>query len=58
MSRDYQIYLIIYLGILYMIGFISNYRWREPDDILYLNKSQWQAIFALWLPTFIGGFIK
>ena len=58
MSRAYCTYILIYFIILYIFGFISNYKWREAEDILYLNRQQWGALFLMWLPVFIGGFIK
>lgn len=58
MSSTYIIYLIIYLLILYVVGFISNYEWRGSEDILYLNRDQWISIILVWIPVFIGGFIK
>ena len=58
MSRAYLIYEFIYFMILYLGGVISGYKWREDTDILYLSRDQWFSIFMMFIPVFIGGFIK
>lgn len=44
---------IVCFIILYVIAFVSNRHYRENDDILFISKSQWKAIFLLMLPTLI-----
>lgn len=44
---------IVCFIILYTIAFINNRQYRENDDILFISKSQWKAIFLLMLPTLI-----
>jgi hypothetical protein len=47
----YQIIIAaIYFLILYLIAFFSNLHYRDKDDILFISKSQWSAIFVMWLP--------
>ena len=58
MSKAYLIYELIYFMILYLGGVISGYKWREDTDILYLSRDQWFSIFMMFIPVFIGGFIK
>ena len=58
MSKGYLIYELIYFMILYVGGVISGYKWREDTDILYLSRDQWFSIFMMFIPVFIGGFIK
>ena len=58
MSKSYLIYVIVWFLILYIFGFISSYKWREETDILFLSRQQWMALIIMWLPVFIGGFIK
>jgi hypothetical protein len=40
--------------ILYLIAFLSNRSDRHDDDILFITKHQWKAIFMLWVPCLIG----
>ena len=58
MSKAYLIYEVIYFVILYAMGVISGYKWREKSDILYLSRDQWFALLMMFIPVFIGGFIK
>lgn len=39
--------------ILYIVAFISNRHYRDSEDVLFISKSQWKAIFLLMLPTLI-----
>lgn len=43
----------VYFAILYIIAFFSNLKYREPDNILWISKSQWRAILVMWLPSLI-----
>jgi hypothetical protein len=43
----------IYFLILYILAFISARDIREDDAILGVNRSQWKALFLLWLPSFV-----
>ena len=36
---------------LYIVAFISNRHYRDSEDVLFISKSQWKAIFLLMLPT-------
>ena len=38
-------------ALLYTVAFISNRHYRDSDDVLFISKSQWKAIFLLMLPT-------
>ena len=58
MSKAYLIYELIYFVILYVGGVISGYKWKEKTDILYLSRDQWFALLMMFIPVFIGGFIK
>lgn len=44
------------LVMLYIVAFISNRHYRDSDDVLFISKSQWKAIFLLMLPTLIAVF--
>lgn len=41
---------------LYFVAFISNRDHRDSDDILFISKSQWEAIFLMILPSLIAVF--
>ena len=41
---------------LYIVAFINNKHYRDSEDILFISKSQWEAIFLLMLPTLIAVF--
>lgn len=41
---------------LYIVAYISNRHYRDSEDILFISKSQWKAIFLLMLPTLIAVF--
>lgn len=49
-------YPIVCFAILYIVAFISHRHYRDSDDILFVSKSQWEAIFLLMLPTLISVF--
>lgn len=42
-----------YFLVLYLIAYFANKDYREDDDILFVSKSQWSAIFAIWLPSLL-----
>ena len=44
------------LVMLYIVAFISNRHYRDSDDVLFISKSQWKAIFLLMLPTLLAVF--
>ncbi len=46
-------YPIVCFAILYIVAFISNRHYQDSDDVLFVSKSQWKAIFLLMLPTLI-----
>ena len=41
---------------LYIVAFINNRHYRDNKDVLFISKSQWEAIFLLMLPTLIAVF--
>lgn len=53
MIKTKLIVCLIYFVILYIIAFFSNFRYREPDDILWVSRSQWRALLVMWLPSLI-----
>ena len=44
------------LVMLYIVAFISNRHYRDNEDVLFISKSQWKAIFLLMLPTLLAVF--
>lgn len=49
---------ITIFAMLYIVAFISNRHYRDSDDVLFISKSQWEAIFLLMLPTLLGVFLR
>jgi hypothetical protein len=47
-------FLITTFVLLYIIAFISNRHYRDNEDVLFISKRQWKAIFLLMLPTLIA----
>ena len=43
---------------LYIVAFINNRHYRDSEDVLFISKSQWEAIFLLMLPTLIAVFMR
>ena len=43
----------IYFVILYIIAFCSNFKNREPYDVLWISKNQWRALLVMWSPVLI-----
>ena len=53
---DYKIKLFECLGyfiVLYTIALCSNLKYREDDDVLWVARSQWKAIFLMWIPSLV-----
>ena len=50
--------VLIIFSMLYIVAFISNRKYRDSEDILFISKSQWEGIFLLMLPTLIAIFMK
>ena len=48
---------VIYFVILYLIAFFSARDIREDDAILGVNRSQWSALFVMWIPSLVA-FVK
>lgn len=46
--------IIIVFVILYIVAFLSHRHYRDSDDVLFVSKSQWEAIFLLMLPTLLA----
>jgi len=44
--------------LLYTIAFVSNRHYRDSEDILFVSKSQWEAIFMMMLPTLLAVFMR
>ena len=40
--------------LLYLIAFLANRHYRNDEDVLWISKNQWGAIFTLWVPFLIG----
>lgn len=50
------VFSITIFVMLYIVAFISNKDYRDSEDVLFISKSQWKAIFLLMLPTLIAVF--
>lgn len=42
-----------YFTFLYILAFFANLKYRDSDDILFIGKVQWKAIFVMWLPSLV-----
>ena len=49
---------IVIFVLLYTIAFVSNRHYRDSEDILFVSKSQWEAIFMMMLPTLLAVFMR
>ena len=47
---------ITIFAMLYTVAFISNRHYRDNEDVLFISKKQWEAIFLLMLLTLIAVF--
>lgn len=47
---------IAIFAMLYIVAYISNRHYRDSEDVLFISKKQWEAIFLLMLPTLIAVF--
>ena len=47
-------FLIVCFALLYAVAFISNRHYRDSEDVLFISKKQWRAIFMLMLPTLLA----
>lgn len=45
---------ITIFAMLYIVAYINNRHYRDSEDILFISKSQWEAIFLLILPTLLA----
>ena len=43
-----------YFLLLYMIAFLSNRHYRSADDVFWITKKQWNAIFVMLAPCLIA----
>ena len=43
-----------YFLLLYMIALISNRHYRSDEDVFWISKNQWNAIFVMWVPCLIA----
>lgn len=50
--------LIVLFVLLYVVAFISNRHYRDSEDVLFISKSQWEAIFMMMLPTLLAVFMR
>lgn len=50
------VFPIMWFVILYIVAFISNRSDPESDDVLFVSRSQWRAIFVLMLPILLAIF--
>ena len=50
------VFPIIIFVMLYIVAFINNRHYRDSEDVLFISKSQWKAIFLLMLPTLLALF--
>jgi hypothetical protein len=48
----------LYFLLLYLVAFFSNKNYREDDDILWVSRSQWRAIFLMWIPTIFAWLVR
>lgn len=48
------IFAVIYFLILYSFAWISARGYREDDAILGVNRSQWLALFVMWIPVLVA----
>ena len=53
MIKTKLIICLVWFVILYIIAFYSNFKNREPDDVLWISKNQWRALLVMWLPSLI-----
>lgn len=47
--KTFLIVAVVCFLILYFVAFMSNRRYRDDDDILWISRSQWKAIFIFWI---------
>lgn len=60
-SEDRRIYILktflivagIYFLILYFVAFLSNRHNRDKDDVLWISRNQWRALFIMWVPIIV-----
>jgi len=50
--------LLLVFVMLYVVAFISNRHYRDSDDILFISKTQWEAIIIMILPTLVALFLR
>lgn len=51
----YKIFVTVFTFIVfYIVAFIANKDYREPDDILYISRRQWRSILILMGCALIG----
>ncbi len=55
---DKIIFIIVWFAILYIVAFISNRNYRDSDDVLFISKTQWEAIFCLIAPAVVALFMR
>lgn len=53
MIKTKIIVCLVWFVILYIIAFCSNFKNREPDDVLWISRRQWRALLVMWLPSLI-----
>ena len=44
---------VVYFVILYLIAYFSARGYRDDDCVLGVNRSQWSALFMMWLPVLV-----
>lgn len=44
---------LTYFLILYIVALVSNWGYWEEDDILFVSRRQWKALFIMWLPALV-----
>lgn len=47
------VFLIYVFLVLYTIAFWNNKNYRGKEDILWVSKRQWKAIFVMMLPSLL-----
>lgn len=52
------VFPIIIFAILYIVAFISNIHYRSDEDVLFISKTQWHAVFMLMIPTLVAIFMR
>ena len=50
-DKSFLIIAVLYFVLLYVVAFLANYHYRDKNDILWISRHQWKAIFIMWIPV-------